>query len=139
MSKQSPYLQRRGDTFSFRIAVPFELRPMVGGREFTKTLQTTDKEIAIPLALQFAAITKQVFNNLKKDMPDPEREKLLQLLKEQKQKQPLMRKIEEKEEEIEELKDRHWNKVKQIKLEAEKEISNLKAENEAFKLALTSF
>lgn len=66
---------------------------MVGGWEFTKTLQTTDKQIAIPLALQFASITKQVFNNLKKDMPDPEREKLLQLLRGQKQKQTFIRRM----------------------------------------------
>jgi integrase len=140
MPRLTPYLHRRGDSFSFRIAVPSELRAIVGKREFIKTLQTTDKRCAIPLALHLASIAKQIFNNLKtNNMSDSDREKLMQLLREEKAKIPLRRKIEEKEEEIEELKNRAWQERRQIKLEAAKEMSILKAENEAFKLALASF
>ena len=68
MSILSSYLQRRGDTFSFRIAVPRELRQIVGKLEFIKSLQTTDKRIAVPQALSLAATAKQSFINLKCDM-----------------------------------------------------------------------
>ena len=140
MSRQSPYRQGAEIHFLFASLFPPNFALWLAGGSSLKSLQTTDKQVAIPLALRLAATTKQVFNNLKKDMPDPaKREKLLQLLREQKAKQPLMRKIEEKEEEIEELKNLNWHKVKQIKLEAENEISKLKAQNEAFKLALVAF
>jgi hypothetical protein len=55
MANHTPYLQRRGDTFSFRIAVPSDLLPILGKREFTKSLQTTDKRIAVVKALMLAA------------------------------------------------------------------------------------
>jgi hypothetical protein len=45
MPNHTPYLQRRGDTFSFRIAVPSHLLSLIGKREFTKSLQTTDKHL----------------------------------------------------------------------------------------------
>ena len=73
MAKQTPYLQRRGDTFSFRIAVPSELQNITGKRGFFKSLQTTDKNIAVPLALQLAATAKQLFNGLKGNMPEADK------------------------------------------------------------------
>lgn len=68
MSRQAPYLQRRGDTLSFRIAVPGDLRALVGGRELTKTLRTPDKQIAIPMALRLAGRAKQIFLELRQSM-----------------------------------------------------------------------
>ncbi len=65
MAKQTPYLQRRGDTFSFRIAVPSELQNITGKREYIKSLQTTDKNIAVPMALRLAATAKQLFYGFK--------------------------------------------------------------------------
>lgn len=65
MPRQAPYLLRRNDTLYFRISVPSDLRLVVGGREITKTLKTSDKRIAVPVALSLAAKTKQMFNELR--------------------------------------------------------------------------
>jgi hypothetical protein len=54
MSGKIPYLQRRGDGFSFHIAHPDEFQTMTGKREFTKTLETADKSVAIPRILMLA-------------------------------------------------------------------------------------
>ena len=59
MSILSPYLQGRGDTFSFRIAIPSELRHLLGKREFIKSLRTTDKRVAVVKALMLTATAKQ--------------------------------------------------------------------------------
>jgi hypothetical protein len=64
MARQSPYLQRRGDTFGFRIAVPQALRPVIRYREICKCLHTSDKRIALPRALALAAKTKLLFHEL---------------------------------------------------------------------------
>lgn len=86
MSNNTPYLQRRGNTFSLRIAVPIDLLGIVGKQEFIKSLQTTDKNIAVPLALSHAAMAKQLFYELK-HMPDSDKnKKLIELLREKKHK-----------------------------------------------------
>ncbi|WP_368086228.1 DUF6538 domain-containing protein [Nitrosospira multiformis] len=54
MSRKILYLQRRGDNFSFRVAHPDEFQMMTGKREFTKTLETADKSVAIPRILMLA-------------------------------------------------------------------------------------
>jgi hypothetical protein len=54
MSEKIPYLQRRGDDFSFHIAHPDEFQTMAGKQEFTKTLETGDKSVAIPRILMLA-------------------------------------------------------------------------------------
>ena len=54
MSGKIPYLQRRGDGFSIHITHPDEFQTMAGKREFTKTLETADKSVAIPKALMLA-------------------------------------------------------------------------------------
>lgn len=61
----TPYLQRRGFGLTFRIAVPTDLRKCVGGREITKALKTTDRFVALPLALSLAAQAKVLFNELR--------------------------------------------------------------------------
>jgi len=70
MPRKIPYLQRRGDAFSFRIAVPTDLRTVIGTRELTKALSTQDRRIATPIALSLAAKAKQLFINLR-DMTSP--------------------------------------------------------------------
>ncbi len=85
MSNHTPYLQRRGDTFSFRIAIPASLHGAIGKREFIKALHTTDKHIAVPKALRLAATAKQLFNDLNRKMTDSNNNKLMELLKEKKQ------------------------------------------------------
>jgi hypothetical protein len=54
MSGKIPCLQRCGDGFSFHIAHPDEFQTMTGKREFTKTLETADKSVAIPRILMLA-------------------------------------------------------------------------------------
>ena len=73
MTRPTPYLQRRGDTLFFRIAVPRDLRPFVGGREITKTLRTTDRRVATPRALLLASRALQIFSELR-TMPEHERD-----------------------------------------------------------------
>lgn len=65
MSKQTPFLYRRGDVLNFRIAVPIDLRHCVGCREIVRTLGTSDRAIAAPLALSLAAQAKLLFNRLR--------------------------------------------------------------------------
>lgn len=65
MTRPTPYLQRRGDSLFFRIAVPIDLRPYIGGREITKSLKTTDRRIATPRALLLASRALQLFSDLR--------------------------------------------------------------------------
>ena len=52
----------------FRIAVPGDLRKCVGGRELTRTLKTTDRPLACPIALSLASKAKILFNELRERM-----------------------------------------------------------------------
>ena len=76
MSIQSPCLQKQGDSFSFRIAVPSAFRHIVGKRKFLKFLQTTDKRVAVVKALMLAAIAKLLFHDLNKNMTGSKDSKL---------------------------------------------------------------
>lgn len=73
MSRSLPYVQRRGDTLFFRMAVPLDLRPLIGGREITKTLQTTDRRVAAPRALLLASRVLTLFTELQ-TMPKDDQE-----------------------------------------------------------------
>jgi hypothetical protein len=73
MSRIAPYLLRRGNVFTFRIAVPHDLRPLIGKREITKTLYTTDKRAAIPRGLRMAAKVKELFEELRQMPPKDKR------------------------------------------------------------------
>lgn len=68
MSRSAPYLQRRGYALSFRIAVPPDLQNVIGLREITKSLPTTNKVLAVPMALEFAACAKRMFCELRTAM-----------------------------------------------------------------------
>lgn len=61
MPRRIPYLARRGDQYAFRLSVPIDLRAIIGKRELTKSLGTTDKHVAIPRALRLAAEAKRLF------------------------------------------------------------------------------
>lgn len=65
MRHSSPYLQRRGYGLTFRISVPSDLRHIVGTREITKALATSSRNLAIPIALEFAACAKRMFGELR--------------------------------------------------------------------------
>jgi len=68
MARQIPFIFRRGNTIFFRLAVPRQLRPIIGLREITKSLKTQDRNIAAPIALRLAASVKQRFLQLAQDM-----------------------------------------------------------------------
>lgn len=68
MARQPPYLQRRGFSLFFRIGVPPDLRLTVGSRELTKSLKTSDRIRATPIALSLAAKAKQLFNEIRERM-----------------------------------------------------------------------
>lgn len=68
MGTSAPYLQRRGGGFTFRIAVPAELRQHLGVREITKALPSSSRQEAIALALSLAHQVKQLFLQLRRAM-----------------------------------------------------------------------
>lgn len=51
--------------YAFRIAVPRELRAVLGVRELTRTLYTSDRCLAVPRALQYAARALHLFLELR--------------------------------------------------------------------------
>ncbi|WP_371128867.1 DUF6538 domain-containing protein [Nitrosospira sp. Nsp1] len=54
---------RRGDTFSFRIAIPAALHGVIGKREFIKALHTTDKHCGSKGA-KACGCSKAIFSEL---------------------------------------------------------------------------
>ena len=80
MAKQTAFLQRRGDTFSFRIAIPTDLRAHFGHREFVRAVRTTDKHHAVPLALSLASRAKRLFHDMRSAMSNGDHEKLMRLV-----------------------------------------------------------
>ena len=71
----NPYLQRRGDCYNFRIAVPADLRAAMKTRELVRTLKTLDRRIALPHALYLASKALTLFARLRA-MPDDQRKTL---------------------------------------------------------------
>ena len=82
MAKQTAFLQRRGDSFSFRIAVPTDLRANFGHREAVRALHTTDKRNAIPIALYLASKAKRLFHDMRSAMSSGDNKELLHLMQE---------------------------------------------------------
>ena len=113
------YIQRRGDTFFFRIAVPNDLRPHFGGREITRTLRTALKTQATPLALEYAASAKRLFIEIRAAMGNDT--KLLELLNQRKQQFRLDEQRDQHQDEIDELERKHKHELKLARLEAEAE------------------
>jgi integrase len=68
----NPYLIRRGDCYSFRIAVPFDLRATIKIQELVRTLKTPDRRTAVPRALYLASKALTLFATLRA-MPDDQR------------------------------------------------------------------
>jgi integrase len=65
MPSRFPYLQFRGGCVTFRIAVPSDLRALLGFRELTKALPAVSRHEAVPMALEFAASSKRMFARLR--------------------------------------------------------------------------
>jgi hypothetical protein len=61
----NPYLQRRGDCYSFRIAVPSDLRTSIKTRELVRALNTSERRTALPRALYLASKALSLFASLR--------------------------------------------------------------------------
>lgn len=83
MPRTCPYLQRRGETYFFRIHVPMALRPIVGTQEIARSLSTRDRRVAQPVALQLGSITTKLFIDLQ--VPGMSQEETLRLLEQARQ------------------------------------------------------
>jgi integrase len=70
MARTIPYLQRRGDAFNFRMAVPADLRSILKSWELTKALDTDDRLIAESRCFVLAARAKQLFQQLRQMIKD---------------------------------------------------------------------
>jgi integrase len=64
MARTIPYLQKRSDTYGFRIAVPLALQKYLHCRELTKSLATSDKALATVRALALGSRVKRIFHDL---------------------------------------------------------------------------
>jgi integrase len=125
MPRQAPYLQRRGDTLFFRIAVPLDLRVLVGGRELTKTLRTADKRDAMPIALEFAATAKRLFNDLRAGMAVADDSKLRELILKAKGDMRIKQLKEQHDDALTQQRLRHLEEMERVKIEAKNEALQL--------------
>ena len=71
MSKTS-HLYRRGNTLYFRLSVPDRFRSILHVSEFTKSLRTQSRQVAIPAAYRLAGEAKQLFIHIDSLMIDYE-------------------------------------------------------------------
>lgn len=117
MSRATPYLQRRGHTFSFRIDVPLALRAVVGLREIIRALKTEERSKATPLALEMGATAKRLFSELRTSMNN--KFQMLQLLQDAKRKLEIDALKESHEEELNEVHGQRIQEVKTALLEGE--------------------
>ena len=60
--------QNRYGIYHFRRAIPYDLRPIIGKREFTKSLQTRDPKIAVQLARFVAFQIEKFLSEIRSDM-----------------------------------------------------------------------
>lgn len=134
MPRTAPYIQRRGYGLTFRIAIPPDLRGIVGVREITKALPTTDRGQATPLALKYAACAKRMFLELRAGMATPNQDalKLVAQLAREKIKQSDLKEEKEQQEFA------HANELRQVRQDTARQIElvRLQAENEAMRRAL---
>jgi integrase len=121
MPRQAPYLQRRGDVLYFRIAVPVDIRPHIGWREITKTLGTTERNRAIPAALEYAALVKRTFYEFRAAMTNTDETKLMALVDSTRHKLDLDDARNKHQEELDNLHVQHNRELKQARAEARAE------------------
>lgn len=122
-------MHRRGDAYTFRIAVPIELRPYILCRELTKSLRTTDKKIAFPRALELAASCKRLFYDLREIMSDSSSDSKLDL--------PTRMRIEAERIKLRWAKEEHEAEIKKLEETRRQEIKLHNAKIEAYKEILS--
>ena len=76
MSRQTPFVQRRGHALFFRLQVPKSIRQIIGAVEITKALKTSDRDEAAHIALDYASKCKRVFLKLKSGVETVDFDKL---------------------------------------------------------------
>jgi integrase len=114
-----PYLQRRGLGFTARIAVPRELRQIIGVRELTTAL-SSDKHLAMAQALRYAAETKELFS-LARQMTDenkPLSPELKEIIREARERLRFQRLQDQHLDELIDLKKQHNAELKLARLAA---------------------
>lgn len=123
--RKTPYLQRRGDGFAARIAVPHDLRAILGVRELTAALPH-DKQSATVHALRFGANAKQLFGIARRAMTDKAPAVLEALRKAREQTRRL------------DVEDKHLDEIIQLKQEHARDVewARLAGANEALQRAV---
>jgi len=121
MARNAPYLLRRNNLYSFRMAVPAALQTAVGCREITASLGVSDIHLAIPLALELAAVIKREFFSARNQAfkMDDKTKAVLSLVQEKRKHLRAAMEVEELQAEVTELKTKHAAELKQAALEAE--------------------
>jgi integrase len=134
MPRHTPYLQRRGYGLTFRIAIPSDLRSIVGSREITKALPTENKILATPIALEYAACAKRMFGELRAAMSAQDQEKLRLVL----QQARLQIKLSDQLEVQDKREKEHLQELRQVQHDADRRVENetLKAENDVMRRIL---
>lgn len=121
MSRLFPFIQRRGFSLHFRIAVPFDLRTWIGLTEVTKALRTCDKHAAAPVALYYAAQVKRAYFIAREGMFEVDKNKLNALMAATKLKLRLDERDEQHEAELAAQSTRHRAELARVRLESENE------------------
>lgn len=120
MSK-TPYLFRRGNSFSFRMAVPNDLREIFQCREIVRSLKTERRAEALPLALKMAAEALILFNEAR--TMDKTKDRQIWVLREKLKLKERLHNDELEAKELEQL----------IELRKAKNEAAIKAENDVLK------
>lgn len=136
MPRLAPYLQRRGGGLFFRISVPYELRPMIGVREFTRALPEPTCRAASPMALELAAVAKRLFEELRtmSNVGSTDQEKLRQVIDKAKDKL----RISELQDTVRDMEFEHVTQLHRLKRQHDEalQVARLEAENALLKQAL---
>ena len=119
MSRSFPFIQRRGFALHFRIAVPLDLRALLGLTEVTKTLKTCDKRIAAPAALAYAAHVKRAYSLAREATVGMDEDKLKALMAATKLRLRLDERDDLHAEELAAQRTRHRAELAQLRLESE--------------------
>ncbi len=119
MSRSFPFIQRRGFALHFRIAVPGDLRALIGLTEVTKALKTSDKRVAAPAALAYAAHVKRAYSLAREATVEMDEDKLKALMAETKLRLRLDERDDLHAEELDAQRTQHRADLAQLRLKTE--------------------
>jgi hypothetical protein len=135
MAKRSPFLQRRGDAFGFRIVVPADIRAHVGRREITRLLGTSDKVRALPHALMLAATAKQLFAGIREAMTANDKDRVKWLVETARKTARMQEQQDESFDALADQRSRHLADLRAVKAQhaADMETAKLQATVDALR------